>query len=155
MTKNPSHLTLRAKRATFTIWVDKTSLKIQRAKIGGKLQTMKVQMRNFEWFSNNVKTQFFAVENEHSLSVTTLGQKRMFCPKNKLSRKLSKPHTYLIFRARILIHNANNSNLWNIWQKSWFLPKCVKLFMLRNCEFMKYTRLFNKVLFCVGVIYCG
>ena len=59
----------------------------------------------------------------------------------------------LNFRARI--HNANNLNLWSIWQKSWFLPQCVKLFMLRNCEFMKYTRLFNKVLFCVGVIYCG
>ena len=37
-----SHSTLRAKRATFTFWVHKKSLKIQ--------------MRHFEWFSNDVKT---------------------------------------------------------------------------------------------------
>ena len=75
-----SHSTLRAKRATFTFWVDKSWLKMpkmihfgeflktwslrsnrvtrhvtfNRTKIGGKCQNSKIQMRHFEQFSNNV-----------------------------------------------------------------------------------------------------
>ena len=76
-----SHSTLRAKRATFTFWVDaKSWLKIakigqfgefletwslrsnsvtrqvnfNRTKIGGKCQNSKIQMLHFGWFSNNV-----------------------------------------------------------------------------------------------------
>ena len=74
-----SHSTLRAKRATFTFWMDKSSLKmlkmvnfseflktwslqsnsvtrqvnINRTKIGGKCQNSNIQMRHFESFSNN------------------------------------------------------------------------------------------------------
>ena len=76
-----SHSTLRAKRATFTFWVDKSSLKMpkmvhfgqflktwsllsnsvtrqvsfNRTKIGGKCQNSKIQMRHFGWFSNTVR----------------------------------------------------------------------------------------------------
>ena len=75
-----SRSTLRAKRATLTFWVDKSSLKMpkmvnlgdllktwslrsnsvtrqvkfNRTKIGEKCQNSKIQMRHFEWFSNNV-----------------------------------------------------------------------------------------------------
>ena len=76
-----SHSTLRAKRATFTFWVDKSWLKMpkmvhfgeflktwslrsnsvtrevsfNRTKIGGKCQNWKIQMQHFGWFSNTVQ----------------------------------------------------------------------------------------------------
>ena len=76
-TQKKFHSTLRAKRATFTFWVDKSLLKmlnlasfwkpwkrsnrvtrqvsLKRSKIGGKCQSWQIQMRHFGWFSNTVK----------------------------------------------------------------------------------------------------
>ena len=80
-----SHSTLRAKRATFTFWVDKSSSKIPKMvnfEIEACSQTVlpdrsilirqklvknvKVQMRQFEWFSNTVSS--FSCFIEPSLS---------------------------------------------------------------------------------------
>ena len=70
---------MRAKRASFTFWVDKSQLKMpkmvhktcslrsnsvtrqvsfNRTKIGGKCQNQKIQMRHFGWFSNTVSILF-------------------------------------------------------------------------------------------------
>ena len=82
-----SHSTLRAKRATFTFWVDKSSLKMPKmvnfgeflktwilrsnsvtrqvilnsTKISGKCQNQKIQMRHFVEFSNNVRNHDYVV----------------------------------------------------------------------------------------------
>ena len=58
-----SHSTLRAKRAIFIFWVDKSSLKmpkidkfwsLNKTKIGGYCQNWKIQLRHFGSFSNTV-----------------------------------------------------------------------------------------------------
>ena len=78
-----SYSTLRAKRAPFTFWVDKSSLKSakngpilanfwkpkacgqtelpDRSKIGGKCQNSKIQMWHFDWFSNTVCMYLFPI----------------------------------------------------------------------------------------------
>ena len=79
-----SHSTLRAKRASYSFWVDKSSLKLPKivnlasfwnseaccqtvlpdrstligTKIGAKCQNWKTQMRHFWWFSNSVTTMY-------------------------------------------------------------------------------------------------
>ena len=73
-----SHSTLRAKRATFTFWGDKSSLKMPKManfatlrkseaygqtvlpesmgqKIGGKCHKFKIQMWHFKWFLNTIR----------------------------------------------------------------------------------------------------
>ena len=46
-----SHSTLRAKRAMFTIWVAKSSLKMPK---------FEIQMRHFGWFSNTVRAELYS-----------------------------------------------------------------------------------------------
>ena len=79
--------TLRAKRATFTYWTNfgeflknwsfgsnsaTRQVNFNRTKIGRKCQNWKIEMRHFEWFSNNVESSnLFAFLLRHLLAILT------------------------------------------------------------------------------------
>ena len=62
-----SHSTLRARRATFTFWVDKSSLKMPKMANFGEF----LKMRHFWWFSNTVSGLFLSGRQRDSCLLST------------------------------------------------------------------------------------